>query len=78
MFDFLTNNAKGISALGSILGAGGSIYSGIMQNRYAKKLLGQQQDAFDFNKSQILKDEEDNNKSKAAVSAAFGGPLVKL
>ena len=77
MFEWLTNS-KNLGGLGTFMGGAGSIYSGIMQQRAAKKMIDLEKQKFDFNKAQTLKDEEDMLKSRDAVSTAFAQPLMKF
>lgn len=69
------NNLQG---LGTLVGAGGSIYGGIMQSKAANKMIDLNEDKFAFNKEQILKDEEDAKKQKQAYERAYGSGVVAL
>ena len=78
MLDFLTKNATGVDAFSKLLSAGGSIYGGIMQQDAARKLMRLEKQKYNFNKEQVLKDEEDMLKSREAVSNAFASPKPLL
>ena len=78
IFDWMADNPKSLEGIGSLLGGAGGLYGGFMQQYNAKKMLNLQQDAYAFNKDQILKDEEDRKKAALAFQGMGAAPLVSL
>ena len=69
------DNLKG---LGTVLGAGGSIYGGIQQSKAANAMIDLENEKFAFNKGQILLDNEDAKRQKQAYARAYGTGVVAL
>jgi len=71
MWEWLAQG-KNLQGLGTLVGAGGSIYGGIKQSQAANKMIDLQNKQFAFNKSQILAENADKKKEKDAYKSAFG------
>lgn len=65
-------NGKNLAGLGSLLGAGGSIYGGIQQAQAAKDMIGLQNKQYEFNKKLLLADEESKKRERDAYAKAYG------
>ncbi len=71
MWEWL-GKGENLSGLGSIIGAGGSIYGGIEQAKASNKMIGLQKDQFAFNKLQIEKDDEDKKSREDIMNSVYG------
>lgn len=69
---------KNLQGLGSIIGAGGSIYGGIAQANAANKMIDLNNKQFDFNRSLLLEDEAKKRKQREAYAKVFGNGVVNL
>jgi hypothetical protein len=66
------SDGKNLQGLGTLVGAGGSIYGGIKQAEAAQDMIDLNNKQFEFNKAQILADEEDRKKRQRNYDAAQG------
>ncbi|MGE4396046.1 MAG: hypothetical protein AB7D34_01175 [Sulfurimonas sp.] len=71
-------DGKNLQGLGSALGAGGSIFGGIKQASAANKMIGLENEKFQFNKDLLLADEEEKKRQKEAYARAYGTGVVPL
>lgn len=84
MWDWIGNagswlsNGKNLQGLGTLIGAGGGIYSGVKQAESANKMIGLENDKFQFNKDLLLQDEEDAKRQKEAYARAYGAGVITL
>lgn len=77
MWEWLTQG-KNLQGLGSIFGAGGSIFGGLKQAESANKMIDLQSQQFNFNKEMLLKNEEDKKREEAAYRRAYGSGIATL
>lgn len=68
------SDGKNLQGLGTVLGAGGSIYSGIQQGKYAKDLLNLQKQ--NYARQVSREDQQDANLANGFNNSTYG--LVKL
>ena len=66
-------NPEWLQGIGSIVGAAGSVYGGYKQAQAAEGLLNLQNQQFDFNKNQILADEQERDAEKKRREQIWGG-----
>lgn len=67
-------DGKNLQGLGSVLSAGGSIYSGIQQGQYAKDLINLQKQ--NYARQVNREDQQDANLANGFNNSSYG--LVKL
>lgn len=67
-----------LTGLGTTVGALGSIYGGVKQAQAAEAMIDLQNKEYEFNKSQVLSDNEDKKKQQAAYNRAYSSGVVAL
>jgi len=69
---------KNLQGLGTLIGAGGSIYGGIEQAKAANKMIDLSNKEYDFNKSLALEDEAGKRRMRKSFQKVYGDGLVPL
>lgn len=65
------SSGDNLQGLGSLIGAGASVYGAIQQSKQAKKLYSLQKNDYDWRRKK-------QKQSEDAFNAGFGGGLVDL
>lgn len=66
------SSGKNLEGLGSVLGAGGSIYGGIKQAEAAQGMIDLNNKQYEFNKNQLLANAADKESERKAYNSVFG------
>lgn len=72
LINWMAKNPESLKGIGSLLGAGGDIYGGIMAQQNANKMLDLQKQGFNLQKRFALEDDAQRKKDREYYAKLYG------